>query len=248
MFQNPLEQWQRLAAHYRELCDEELLALADAPEDLTETARQVLAAELQTRGLKRNAAPAAKIPEPIVHQQLAQKAEDPCWRSAFGAARDNASFSMDPMSFIQEQMPGEMPLVEEQNEASDSEEASGQPCEMTWKTTLCDCETAEQALLLAEALRQKGVDAWAEGPRTSMRWELSFNRVQVAADQLEEARRIAAQPIPAEVVCAQQQAGEEEPEYVPPVCPSCAAPDPVLEAVNQENQWFCEVCGKHWTE
>lgn len=89
--------------------------------------------------------------------------------------------------------------------------------------------------------------ALVEGPRTSMRWDLRFNRVQVAADQLEEARRIAALPIPPEVARAVQEAGEEELEYQPPHCPSCAAPDPVREAVNQENQWFCEVCGKHWT-
>jgi ribosomal protein L37AE/L43A len=48
---NPLEEWQRLTEAYREMYDEELLNLAAVPEDLTETARQVLRDEIRKRGL-----------------------------------------------------------------------------------------------------------------------------------------------------------------------------------------------------
>jgi transposase-like protein len=67
----------------------------------------------------------------------------------------------------------------------------------------------------------------------------------VAADQLEEAREIAARPIPQEIVELSQM---EVPEFEPPKCPQCGAEDPVLEGAEPVNAWLCEVCGKQWTE
>ena len=43
---------QRLQENYREMSDGELLGLAAQPEDLTETAREVLRGEMAARGLK----------------------------------------------------------------------------------------------------------------------------------------------------------------------------------------------------
>jgi len=48
---NPIEEWQRLAEHYRTMTDGELEELAYDFADLTETAQQVLRIELKNRGL-----------------------------------------------------------------------------------------------------------------------------------------------------------------------------------------------------
>ena len=67
----------------------------------------------------------------------------------------------------------------------------------------------------------------------------------VAADQLEQARAIAAQPIPQEII---EESKTEVPEFELPVCPKCGAADPVLEGVDPVNTWRCEACGYEWTE
>ena len=67
----------------------------------------------------------------------------------------------------------------------------------------------------------------------------------VAADQLDQAREIAARPIPKEIV---EQSKMQTPEFEPPVCPNCGAGDPVLESVDPVNSWRCEACGKEWSE
>jgi hypothetical protein len=51
MQSNPIDEWQRLTAHYRELGDDELRELAADFNDLTETAQQVLRTEMRSRGL-----------------------------------------------------------------------------------------------------------------------------------------------------------------------------------------------------
>ncbi len=51
MQDNPLEAWQQLSDHYREMGDEELRELAANFVDLTEVAQQVLRDEMRKRGL-----------------------------------------------------------------------------------------------------------------------------------------------------------------------------------------------------
>ena len=70
-------------------------------------------------------------------------------------------------------------------------------------------------------------------------------RIVVAADQLEKAREIISKPIPEEIV---EQSKAPIEEYVPPVCPSCGAADPILEGADPVNSWRCESCGKQWTD
>jgi hypothetical protein len=112
----------------------------------------------------------------------------------------------------------------------------------TWKTVLCDCDTNKQAQELSAALRQAGIESWVQQAREFGR---RYPRVLVAADQLDQARVIAARPIPPEIV---EESEAEAPEFVPPSCPKCGASDPVLEAVDPANSWKCEQCGERWTE
>jgi hypothetical protein len=126
---------------------------------------------------------------------------------------------------------------------TDEDQDSSETVEYTWKTALCDCETREQARQLTEALRRAGIDSWLRS--TSRR----FPQIMVAADQLEQARMIAAQPIPAEIVAEVKRETEHGPEYFEmPVCPKCGAQDPLLLGVDPANQWRCEACGKEWAE
>jgi hypothetical protein len=128
------------------------------------------------------------------------------------------------------------------NDASENEDGDP-PREYTWKTSLCECETTDQALQIQEVLKRAGIDSWVERPGS--RWTSFVPRVVVAADQLEEAVHIASQPIPQDIL---DQSREEAPEFEPPKCPKCGAEDPVLEAVDPFNTWQCEACGKQWTE
>ncbi len=55
---DPVEEWQRLTQHYRELTDDQLEELALDFADLTETAQQILRGEMRSRGLRDPQAPA----------------------------------------------------------------------------------------------------------------------------------------------------------------------------------------------
>jgi hypothetical protein len=127
------------------------------------------------------------------------------------------------------------------DEAEESED-DGSPREFTWKTPLCDCETTEQAWQLHEALKRAGIDSWVEQPGRNL---VSGPRVVVAADQLEEAREVAARTVPREII---EEFEQEVPEFVPPQCPACGAEDPVLESADPTNSWLCEACGKQWSD
>jgi tRNA(Ile2) C34 agmatinyltransferase TiaS len=70
-------------------------------------------------------------------------------------------------------------------------------------------------------------------------------RVLVAADEVEAARAILEQPIPADIV---EESRLGVPEYEIPVCPRCGAADPLLESVDPVNQWTCEACGAEWQD
>jgi len=117
--------------------------------------------------------------------------------------------------------------------------------EYTWKTQLCECESTEQAWQLHQVLRQAGIDSWVEQPGSRYSFGISYPRVMVAADQLENAIEIAARPIPKEIV---EESQMDPQEYEPPTCPKCGAGDPVLEGVDPFNSWRCEACGNQWTE
>jgi hypothetical protein len=119
------------------------------------------------------------------------------------------------------------------------------PVEYTWKTLLCECEDQEQAWQIREVLRQAGIESWTEIPGYNVAPEMSSPRIVVAADQLEKACEILAKPIPPEIV---EQSKMDVSDYVPPVCPSCGAADPLLESADPVNSWRCESCGRQWSE
>jgi transposase-like protein len=74
---------------------------------------------------------------------------------------------------------------------------------------------------------------------------INYPRILVAADQLEQAREVAARPIPQSIVELSKMPPEE---YEPPVCPKCGAEDPLLEGVDPVNSWLCESCDHQWTD
>jgi ribosomal protein L37AE/L43A len=221
MQNDPLVEWQRLSATYSRMYDAELLQLAADSADLTEQARQVLGDEMRKRGLDAPCAggTAAKAPGPTFERTTV----------AFGAVSDAPEIVPD------------MPESGEDGEAAH---------EYTWKTPLCGCETQAEALQLSEVLKRAGIDNWIERPgaRHFVVWDehmVGNLQILVPADQLDEARAIAAQPIPKEIV---EESEMEAPEFEAPACPKCGAADPVLEGVDPVNSWLCEGCGNEWTE
>ena len=129
--------------------------------------------------------------------------------------------------------------------AEDGVEESGLPCEYTWKTLLCECNDSDEAWQLREALRQAGIESWIDGQGYRIVEGINYPRILVAADQLEQAREIAARPIPQAIV---EQSRMPPEEYNPPVCPKCGAEDPLLESVDPVNSWLCESCDHQWTD
>jgi hypothetical protein len=124
----------------------------------------------------------------------------------------------------------------------DEDPGPNEPVEYTWKTPLCDCETQEQARQFAGALLSAGIASWV---RSTGR----YPQIMVAADQLEQARMIASQPIPPDIINEVKADLEAPPAFFEsPRCPSCAAEDPLLEGVDPANQWRCEACGRQWVE
>ena len=124
--------------------------------------------------------------------------------------------------------------------------AEGEPHDYTWKTPLCDCESAEQARQIMEVLRRAGIESWVEGGNR-YQWDLNGPRLLVAADQLEQAKHVLTQPIPQEVI--DETAEADEPEvFELPHCPVCGAADPILVDVDPVNRWQCESCGNEWSD
>lgn len=133
----------------------------------------------------------------------------------------------------------------------DADEEDASPA-MTyvWKNLLCECNGREQAQQISEVLRQAGIESWIDASSTYSPYlpvdpSKARMRVMVASDELEEARALIAQPIPADIA---DRSGAEEEAYEAPMCPSCGAPDPVLEGVDPTNAWRCEACGREWTD
>ena len=220
MWIDPRVEWQRLTETYSKMYDAELLELAEDSGNLTETAQQVLSDEMRKRGLALppSAGATSRMADPMLERAA----------TALGAD------------------PGAPELV------ADTPDTTGEvdgPQEYTWKTLLCECETGEEALQLAAALRHSGIESWIEGRRGSYspysQLDQGPPRILVPADRLDEARQIAANPIPEEIV---EQSKVQLPEFEAPVCPKCGASDPVLEGVDPVNAWFCEACEHEWTE
>ncbi|MGD0548656.1 MAG: hypothetical protein ABR991_12635 [Terracidiphilus sp.] len=218
---DPLEEWRRLTEHYRQLSDEELFELEADFGDLTEQAQQILRSEMNSRRLERPC-PAS------VEGDFAELATVPRWEREADAPKDGAEKAGDGAG-----------------KAEDEEEYDGEPCEFTWKTPLCECEERVEAWQIYEVLKHAGIESWLEGPGFHDGRGLSYPRVVVAADQLEQARAIIAQPIPQEII---DECNATPEEYKLPVCPKCGAEDPVLESADPVNSWLCESCGAQWSD
>lgn len=130
------------------------------------------------------------------------------------------------------------PSVRENEDPED-----GEPVEFTWKTEPCTCNDWHQGQLLRDALYRAGIESWTEPPY-ARNYGRDF-RILVAADQLDEALKIAEKPIPEHVV---EESKAPIPEYEAPNCPRCGAADTLLEAVDNVNAWACEACGARWTD
>jgi len=226
---DPTQEWLRLTNEYRAKVDEELLDIQRDFSDLTPVAQQVLAAELRLRGLDK------KIEE---ERQAAASSRSPWTKSnnsPFGEraavpAQGNLSGSIIGGSSAE-------PVPEEVDSNSESTEA----VEYTWKTLLCECEEREQAHQIWEMLRRAGIESWIQSRERG----LNFTRVLVAADELDRARAIIANPIPQDII---DESRETVPEFELPRCPACGAEDPVLESTEPVNSWTCENCGEEWTD
>jgi hypothetical protein len=140
------------------------------------------------------------------------------------------------------QAPPAWPSHEEfPSDTDQTEEDDGLPHAYTWKTQLCECETAEQAWQLGEMLRRAGIESWTEGPQSG----LVYYRILVPADHLDQARAVADRPIPQDVI---DESRQTLPEFVLPACPTCGAADPLLAGIDPVNTWRCEFCGREWTD
>lgn len=117
--------------------------------------------------------------------------------------------------------------------------------EYTWKTFLCECNSREEALQIGLVLKEAGIDSWISLPDLS--FGLGGPRVQVAADQLDQAQAIMANYVPPAPV--KQDEEDEVPEFVLPTCPKCGSKeDVVLESADPVNSWLCEACGAEWAD
>ena len=123
----------------------------------------------------------------------------------------------------------------------------------TWKTGLCLYDSMDEAAQRCEMLSRAGIETWVQRPESqfSIPWidgpGVGDIQINVAADQLTQARDVIARPIPQEIVDEIKQ-DEEAPSYEIPVCPRCKAEDPTLESVEPSNKWLCESCGYTWSD
>jgi ribosomal protein L37AE/L43A len=241
MQSDPLAEWRRLTGYYHSLIDEELMHLAMQFGELTGAAQQVLRGELHSRGLG----------DPETINSAPNRGGPSFSGSGFsapgaGAASRPVGFSVPPrvaagLSAAERAQPAPDDPAAFREDAGSADEDAG-PREYTWKTLLCECEEWKQAWQLGVALGRAGIDNWPESARSTGQL---YSRIYVAADQLEQARAIASQPIPQDIV---EDSNVEPGEYVLPTCPACGAADPVLESADPANTWRCEVCGSGWTE
>ena len=225
MHDNPAEDWQGLTEAYRQMGDEELEQVAEDFGDLTPTAQEVLRGEMKSRGLG----------DPLAPRTFSQ--------ASFAATEQAGEDPPDegPLRWASTVDPDGGDSQADESKGGDEEDDG--PREYTWKTLLCACEDRDHAWQVTEALRRAGIESWIEQPGRG--WVIGGPHVVVAADQLDQAREVAARPIPRDIV---EMSKAEVPEFVPPRCPACGAEDPVLESAEPTNQWLCEACGKQWSE
>jgi hypothetical protein len=222
----------RLAEEYRAKSDGELRELAADFADLTEPAQQALRAEMHSRRLGDPAEACAQASDAIA-----------------GACASNAPLQRVrsvpepalPTDALLGNLAGPPAVVPDESDDASDEGTSGSH-DYTWKTVLCECETTDEARYLVDALHNARLDVWVEPSREFGR---SYARVLVAADQLEQARAVAAQPIPPQII---DESKEEIPEFVAPKCPKCGAEDPILESTEPTNHWRCEQCDAEWDD
>ncbi len=214
-----MEEWRHLTALYSEMGDIEIRDLIDHINDLTPNAQQILRDELKKRGLAERSP--SRLPSPSLSPLHPR---DRRTISHFApASAETASLKQD-----------------EEEEEDDS------PREYTWKTLLCECQDLAEARAIAQVLMDAGIECWIERPQQYY-VDPSSPCVKVAADQLEHAKAVLAQPIPQELIEEQREL-EAAPAYEIPVCPKCKAEDPTLESVEPTNKWLCESCGYTWSD
>lgn len=228
---DPIAEWQRLTEQYRKMSNEELSELALDIYNLTDTAQQVLRGEMSSRGLGRPQA-ASNAPK----------------FSGF-------SWSAQPDSVFAQ--PSAQSASEDATDA-DAEDATSR--QSIRRLPLCECSDWKQAWQICAMLKADDIESWIQDSRADPEDSLLYSpdmgppsalftsrafRVVVAADQLSEAREVAAQPVPREIAKASEMA---VPEFTAPKCPACGAEDPILESVNPANSWRCEQCDKEWMD
>lgn len=168
---DPVQEWQRITAAYREKSPEELLELARDFADLTETAQQALRSEMRSRGMRDPEAPPER---PVARQQPPPREKE----DRFDNPDSDVFFSS-------------MPKIVDDEDGAQEDAASP---DYSWFTYLCECETRQQALELCEVLQRANIN---NRYRTH---GLPYPQVYVAADQLEQARLIADKPIPQDII------------------------------------------------
>ncbi len=230
------KEWLRLAQEYRVKGDEELLELNRDFVDLTETAQQALTAEFRSRGLDKKIAEQREAAEKA--DRFAGSYESPWARPAVSPFVERAA-AAGPGGLLGSIVGSSSAELVPDVEEADSE--SGEPVELSWKTVLCDCEAQDQAYQIRVVLRRARIESWTESRERG----LDYIRILVAADELDRARVIIANPIPQDIV---DESHETAPEYQAPRCPGCGAEDPVLESAEPVNAWKCEICGREWTD
>ncbi len=218
MQQDPMEEWRRLTTLYSEMGDIEIRDLLDQINDLTPNAQQILRDELKKRGIDERSPSVPPFPS-----MSSQHVRDRRTISHFVPASAEVASS----------------------EQEDEEDDDGSR-EYTWKTLLCECQDLAEARAVATMLMGAGIESWIERPQQYY-VDPGSPSVKVAADQLEHAKAMLAQPIPQELIEEQREL-EAAPAYEIPTCPKCKAEDPTLESVEPTNNWLCESCGYTWSD
>lgn len=231
MYDNPAEDWRALTENYRSMEDAQLCELADDFADLTPTAQQVLRDEMKLRGLgDPQAPPASRAPLATGNTARALNCNDSLVIGADSLV-DRAAIAFGA------RVPDLVP------DTQDAQENDAPAVEYTWKTFLCECDSYEEALQVRETLKRAGIESWIGGTQSYI--DAQNLRIDVAADQLDQARLVLESPIPADIV---EHSRIDVPEYELPLCPKCGAADPVLENADPVNSWKCDACGEEWTD
>ncbi len=212
-----MEEWRRLTALYSEMGDIEIRDLVDQINDLTPNAQQILRDELKKRGISEKAA--------------AQEVRSPGGADSLIHWDGREDSDLDP-----------------DNKAPENPARA-----YTWKTGLCRCDSIDEAAQRCEMLSRAGIESWVQRPGSqfTIPWMegpgVGDIQINVAADQLDQARSVIAQPIPQEII-DEVKREEETPAYEIPTCPRCKAEDPILESVEPSNNWLCESCDYSWSD